>query len=202
MNTLYIAACLLCGMAVGHFLPGLNLAENADGVVSVLLYIMLFLVGLDLGAKNGLRAQVKRIGLDAIGLPAAVAIGSILGGLVAGALLPVGLWQGAAVGAGFGWYSLSSVLLGKVDAVLGAQAFLTNVLREILALVFIPVLVKVLHPWVGIAAGGATAMDTTLPVVVKSAGSEYAIHSFISGVLLSMAVPVAISTILAVVGVK
>ncbi len=202
MSTVFIGGCLLLGVAVGSFLPFPALTGNADAAISVLLYVMLFLVGLDLGLQGNLRAQIRRIGVDALGLPAAVALGSVLGGLAGGLLLRMDLWQGAAVGAGLGWYSLSSIVLGKIDAVLGAEAFLSNVLREILSLLTIPLLARFLHPWAGIAAGGATAMDTTLPVVVKASGSEYAIHSFLSGVILSMMVPFALSAILMIAGVN
>jgi uncharacterized membrane protein YbjE (DUF340 family) len=74
--------------------------------------------------------------------------------------------------------------------------------REVLTLLFIPLLSKYIHPWAGIAAGGATAMDTTLPVIVKAWGADYAIQSFTSGVILSLLAPAAISAILNFAGVK
>lgn len=202
MMTVAIALCLAAGFVCGQCFSALPLIAQADGAITVLLYLMLFFVGLELGMKTGLREGVKKLGLQSLALPLLVAAGSVAGGVLMSLAYHWEPWQGAAVGAGYGWYSLSSVMLAGIDSTLAVVAFLANILREILALLFIPLLSKYIHPWAGIAAGGATAMDTTLPVVVKSSGSEYAIHSFISGVILSMMVPVTISAILTLAGVK
>ena len=46
------------------------------------------------------------------------------------------------MGAGLGWYSLSGALLTRLHSPeLGALAFLSNVLREILAILLMPLLV-------------------------------------------------------------
>lgn len=200
--TVTIAICLIAGFVVGFFLPALQIPLVIDNGISILLCAMLFFVGLELGMKRGLRQSVKDLGLGFFALPALAASGSVLGGLISGQLLQLKIWQGAAVGAGFGWYSLSSVMLTRYDASLSAIAFLSNVIREILAIVFIPVAVRFIHPWAGIAAGGATSMDTTLPVIVKASGSDYAIQSFIHGVILSVMAPAAITIILSLAGVN
>jgi uncharacterized membrane protein YbjE (DUF340 family) len=202
LTTAAIALCLVAGFVFGQSFGAMQAVAQADGAISILLYIMLFFVGMELGMKGGLRKGIRALGFESLVLPALVAAGSIGGGLLAGLFIKMKLWQGAAVGAGFGWYSLSSVMLARFDPALGAVAFLSNILRELLALLFIPLISRYIHPWAGIAAGGATAMDTTLPVVVKASGSDYAIHSFISGVILSIMVPVTISAILAITGVK
>lgn len=201
MSTLWIALSLLCGAVAGHFLGGLPLAGRCGDGVTWLLYAMLFFVGLDLGTHGGIRKQIKAIGFDVLMLPALVILGSLLGAWAAGLALGMVGWQGAAVGAGFGWYSLSGVLLGRYDAALGAVAFLANIIREVISLLLIPVFVKVIHPWAGIAAAGATAMDTTLPVIVKASGTNYAIQSFLSGVILSTMVPILISILFTIAGV-
>lgn len=202
MTTVMIALCFVGGFVFGQVFNNLTVLAQADGVIAILLYVMLFFVGMELGMKRGLRSGIRTLGLDALVLPVLVAIGSVVGGLICGLLLNLKPWQGAAVGAGFGWYSLSSVMLAGHDTALAAVAFLSNIIREVSALLFIPLLSRYIHPWAGIAAGGATAMDTTLPVVVRASGSDYAIHSFISGVILSMMAPVTISAILAIAGVK
>ena len=48
-----------------------------------------------------------------------------------------------------------------------------------------------------VALPGAAAMDTVLPVVVGATHERITIYSFTSGVLLSLAVPVAVSGIIA-----
>jgi uncharacterized membrane protein YbjE (DUF340 family) len=99
------------------------------------------------------------------------------------------LRDAASVASGFGWYTLSSVLLAREDPALGALAFLTNVFREVIALVTIPIIARTLGHLEAIAPAGATAMDTTLPVIDRSTSAQAAVVAFITGVLLSMAVP-------------
>ena len=82
------------------------------------------------------------------------------------------------------------------DAQLGVVAFLSNILREIIAIVLVPLLSKTLGPWPAISTAGATAMDTVLPVIAHSAGSESAAVAFISGVLLSLSVPLVVPVLL------
>jgi uncharacterized membrane protein YbjE (DUF340 family) len=53
-----------------------------------------------------------------------------------------------------------------------------------------PLLVKLFGRWGAVAVAGATAMDTSLPFIVKNAGREMAIAAFVSGVLLTVAMPV------------
>jgi uncharacterized membrane protein YbjE (DUF340 family) len=201
VSTLSIALCLVAGAVAGHLLSGSPWLSHCDAGISALLYAMLFFVGLDLGSKGGIRRKLREIGADVLVLPALVIVGSLAGAWAAGRALGMAGWQSAAVGAGFGWYSLSGVLLGGHDAALGAVAFLSNIIREVLALLLIPIFVKIIHPWAGIAAAGATAMDTTLPVVVKASGTNYAIQSFLSGVILSTMVPIVISILFAIAGV-
>ena len=99
--------------------------------------------------------------------------------------------EAAAVGAGFGWYSLSGALLAQIyNAPTGALAFLSNVLRELMAVVAMPILATRLPPAAAMAPGGATTMDTTLPIIARSMGSEAALLAFASGAALTILVPV------------
>ncbi|MPN28524.1 Lysine exporter LysO [bioreactor metagenome] len=76
---------------------------------------------------------------------------------------------------------------------LGAIAFLTNVFREIFAVILIPILAKRLNTYSAIAPAGATSMDTTLPLVSKATNPEVAVISFINGVIMSSLVPVLVT---------
>jgi uncharacterized membrane protein YbjE (DUF340 family) len=99
--------------------------------------------------------------------------------------------KGLALSAGFGWYSLSGVLISDMgDAMLGSAAFLANMIREALALVLIPVLAVTRRPYTAIGVGGATAMDVTLPLIEQCIGPDAVPVSFTSGAVLSMLVPV------------
>ncbi|MFZ5648571.1 MAG: lysine exporter LysO family protein [Bacillota bacterium] len=101
------------------------------------------------------------------------------------------LKEASAVGAGFGWYSLSGVILSQIYSVeAGALAFLTNVMREIIAFVLIPVLAARIGSLAAVAPGGATTMDTTLPLIARSTDADTTVIAFVNGATLSAMVPV------------
>ncbi|MCK4921608.1 MAG: lysine exporter LysO family protein, partial [Bacteroidales bacterium] len=64
-----------------------------------------------------------------------------------------------------------------------------NVTREILTLILAPILVKYFGKIAPITSGGATSMDTTLPIIVKVSGKEYLIMSLLNGIILTISVP-------------
>ena len=70
-------------------------------------------------------------------------------------------------------------------------------MREIFAILAIPLVSKYIGYVECVALPGAAAMDTVLPVVVGATHERITIYSFTSGVLLSLAVPVAVSGIIA-----
>ena len=73
---------------------------------------------------------------------------------------------------------------------------MSNIFREIITLLFAPLLAKYFGELAPIAAGGATAMDTTLPIITKFSGKEYGIISLFSGIVLSLLVPFLVTFIL------
>jgi len=126
-----------------------------------------------------------------------VAAGSLIGAVALGLLGGVVPGEAALVGAGFGWYSLSAVLIAQgYDLTLGTLALLTNVFREFLAILLIPAVARRLGKAAAVAPGGATAMDVTLPIIAAHTDSQTAILAFYSGTVLSALVPVVIPFIL------
>jgi uncharacterized membrane protein YbjE (DUF340 family) len=104
--------------------------------------------------------------------------------------------EAGAVGAGFGWYTLSAIIIAPYQAELSVLAFLTNIMREIIAILTIPVIAKRLGYITAIAPSGATAMDTTLPIISKHTSGETAVLAFATGLTLSLMVPVLVPFIL------
>ncbi len=190
--TALIAGTVLAGLAVGAFklLPS-GVVDWLAPVTSAALGVLLFGIGIEIGYNRRAWSELRRLGLGVLGLPLAVAVGSIAGALGAGWGLGLPLNEASAIGAGFGWYSLSGVLLTQLaGASVGALAFLTNVLRELLAVLTMPFLARYLGRAAAVAAGGATSMDSTLLVVVRAAGDEAALLAFTSGAVLTALVPV------------
>ncbi|MEI7503586.1 MAG: lysine exporter LysO family protein, partial [Paludibacter sp.] len=95
-----------------------------------------------------------------------------------------------AVGSGFGYYSLSSILITQYKGIeLGTIALLSNIMREVITLLFAPWIVKYFGKLSPISAGGATTMDTTFPIIVRNSGKDYAIVSIYHGFILDFTVP-------------
>jgi len=190
--TALIAGAVLAGLAVGalKLLP-VEFVDWLAPVTSAALGVLLFGIGIGIGYNRRAWSELRRLGLGVLGLPLAVAVGSIAGALGAGWGMGLPLNEASAIGAGFGWYSLSGVLLTQLaGASVGALAFLTNVLRELLAVLTMPFLARYLGRAAAVAAGGATSMDSTLLVVVRAAGDEAALLAFTSGAVLTALVPV------------
>ncbi len=165
--------------------------SSVDTLITVMLCLLLFVIGLDMSQNKSVIREIRRIGWKVLLLPAFIAVGSILGALAAGVVSGMDPGYAMAIGAGFGWYSLSSVILtGIVGAQIGTMALLSNIFREMLSIVIMPLVVRYCGRIAAVAPGGATTMDTTLPVVVKYAGSEMSLISFVSGLTLSLLVVV------------
>jgi uncharacterized membrane protein YbjE (DUF340 family) len=182
---------VIIGVLSGIFLLPPSFFLYLDSITSIALAVLLFGVGIDIGNNKEIFSQLKVVGLYIILIPFLVAIGSILGSVLFGLLIGMARNEAAAVGAGFGWYSLSGILLSMIHSVeLGSIAFLANVFRELLTILILPFLVKHLGVLSCIAPGGATTMDVTLPVIRKVAGEKVLIPAFINGVILSILVPI------------
>lgn len=95
-----------------------------------------------------------------------------------------------AVGSGFGYYSLSSIFITEYKGgELGTIALLSNITREILTLLAAPLMVRWFGRLAPISAGGATTMDTTLPIITRCSGREFAVVSVFHGFVVDLSVP-------------
>lgn len=152
-------------------------------------------MGLSFGIDKEAVSKLKRIGLKVLIIPVVIALGSILGGLVGGLIFRLDLAPSMAVTAGYGWYTLAGPLMGQIfGAQWGALGFAANFLRELLTIVTIPLMVR-LNKYAPVASGGATSMDTTLPIIVRYCGSDLLITAFSSGFVLSIIAPFAVMAI-------
>lgn len=191
---LVIFACVTLGFILGLIVLPSYITVHLDTVTTAALSILLVTVGIGLGRNRSLLSAIRSEGLSILALPIISGLGSLTATAVISPFLGLPLNQGLAIGSGFGWYSLSGVLISNLGfPELGGLAFLTNVFRELLAIVMIPYFAKRLGPLCAIAPGGATTMDTTLPLITKSAGETCAIAAIIHGMALSSAVPFLVS---------
>ena len=198
--TLLIVAAVAAGMLAGRLLLPDSLTAHCGAVINGGLYLLLFLVGLDMGRQGNMLQEVRAAGLRALLVPLAVMGGTFAATALAGLFLPLGSKDCVAAAAGFGWYSLAPTLLAPYSLTVSATAFLSNIMHELLSIVAVPVVARKLGYIEAVALPGATAMDTVLPVVVSATCDRMAIYSFASGVILSLSVPVLIPAITALPG--
>ncbi|KPU28054.1 membrane protein [Caloranaerobacter sp. TR13] len=185
-----IIVVIALGVALGRFGLPSSFFSYTGWVIDLGLCLLLFLVGIEIGFNKESLTRVKKIGFKLILIPIMIILGSILGSILGGIVIGMEYNEAGAVGAGLGWYSLSSVLLSSYSTELAALAFMSNVIREIIAFISIPLIVKYIGDLESIAPAGATAMDTSLPIITKATNASISIIAFVTGVILSSAVPV------------
>lgn len=194
--TLMILLSVVFGALMGMFILPQGILAYTDLIIDIGLMLLLFFVGIDIGLNRSVFGRIKAIGLRILYIPTAIILGSIAGSAVAGMLLGMPFNEAGAVGAGLGWYTLSSILVANYSSQLSAMAFIANVTRELMAFMIIPIIAKKLGFLEAIAPAGATAMDTGLPIVSRSTDPETAIIAFVSGVICTASVPVLVPLIL------
>lgn len=170
--------------------------ENLNSLIDLGLCMLLFFVGMDIGKNKEIFNDLKKMGFKICLLPLSIVVGTLAGGVIASFFTDLSLIESSAVSAGLGWYSLSAIELSKHSAELGSIAFLSNVFREVLAIVLIPFIGRHIGHHETIAAAGATSMDTLLPIITKSTNSSIAVISFFTGVVLSSLVPILVPLIM------
>ncbi len=155
------------------------------------LCALMFFVGLSVGGDTEVLKNIRKVNPRLMLLPLVTIAGTLGGVAAAGLLLPGrGLADCLAVGSGFGYYSLSSIFITEYrGAELGTVALLANIARELITLLCAPLLARFFGPLAPISSGGATTMDTTLPVITRVSGTGYVILSVFHGFVVDFSVP-------------
>lgn len=188
--TFMVLLSILLGIAFGYWILPVEWTGHLDTWTSAALCLMLIGIGIELGSQKEAWSRLRSLGWRIMLVPLLVAAGTLAGASLAGVFLGLPLQEASAIGAGFGWYSLSGVLLSKIYSVeAGALAFLTNIMREVISLVLIPILAAKIGSLAAVAPGGATTMDTTLPLIAKSTDADTAVIALVNGTTLSAMVP-------------
>ncbi|MFC5077833.1 hypothetical protein VTH8203_04552 [Vibrio thalassae] len=175
------------GLVVGLLLPiGLGWVETASEWI---LLILLFFIGIQL-RNSGLTLRQILVNKQGMAIALIIISSSLIGGAIAAAILDISVYKGLAMASGFGWYSLAGILMGDAfGPVYGGASFMIELLRELVALVIIPLLITK-KPCTAIGYAGATAMDFTLPVIQSTGGVRCVPVAIVSGFILSLLVPV------------
>ena len=186
-----VSCVVIVGILLGYFTKS-YINFDISLLIQFGLYLLLFFIGIDIGKNDNILNDLKKINKKVLFLPFITIISSLAGGAVASILLSLSMGESVAVSAGMGWYSFSAIELSKVSVELGGIAFLSNIFRELLAIFLIPIVAKKIGSFESVSIGGATAMDSVLPIINKSNPAEISIISFYSGLVISIVVPILI----------
>lgn len=166
----------------------------------VLLTLLVFSAGTGIGAGDDLRGLVHGFDMRLLLLPVCTVVGSLLFSAIGAALFTGrSLNDCLAVGSGFGYYSLSSMLIADLKGVtagpaaateLATVALLANIVREMVAVVFLPVFARIGGRMATISVAGISSMDVCLPMIVRCAGDRQVVpQALFHGIALEISVP-------------
>lgn len=177
----------LCG--VFHLIP-VDVVMDSE-ISFYALCALMFSVGLSVGNDPQTLKNFRSLNPRLAFLPVMTILGTLAGSAAVSLILTHrSVTDCLAVGSGFGYYSLSSIFITEYKgAELGTIALLANISREILTLLAAPLLVRWFGNLAPISAGGATTMDTTLPIITRTAGQQFVVVSIFHGFVVDFSVP-------------
>mgnify|MGYP000842788481 FL=1 len=193
----FLIGCLL---GIADMLPLDKLQGN---LTLYILYALMLQVGISIGCSKNLKSIVSQLRPKFLLIPLATILGTLLFSALASLLLSRwSVFDCMAVGSGFAYYSLSSILITQFkEASLGLQlatelgtiALLSNIFREMMALLGTPLLCKYFGKLAPISAAGANSMDVVLPMITRYSGSDMLPVAILHGLLIDMSVPFFVS---------
>lgn len=182
----FFALGVLCGMyrLIPYDFTQGNLSFYA-------LCALMFSVGISVGNDPQTLRNFRSLNPRLVFLPVMTILGTLAGCAVVSLFFSHrSVADCMAVGSGFGYYSLSSIFITEYKGPeLGTIALLSNITREIITLLFAPLLVRWFGNLAPISAGGATTMDTTLPIITRYSGQSFVVVSIFHGFVVDFSVP-------------
>ncbi|MEM2020913.1 MAG: lysine exporter LysO family protein [Zestosphaera sp.] len=182
---------VLTGTALGVRAP--------DELLWFTLLGLIFVTGFSISLDFSKVLSTVRSNIWNLIIPFTTVAGSLTGGLVAHFLTGFSLRYSLAISAGMGWYSFTGTYLGGIDLYAGFLGYVANVLREVYTYLTYPILARRWR-YSSVSIGGATTMDTTLPLITSAGGTEVGVMAFIHGALLTFLIPILIPLIVSLPG--
>ncbi len=186
------------GMLSGYFLVPKVFSANlvvfnnlASALVNLGLFLLLFIIGYNMGREGTVLANVRKVGPRILIFPFFVIAGAAFAAVICCFMLEITMQEALAISAGFGWYSLApNIILEAGLAKCGAISFMHCIMREYFSLLLVPIVAKKVGYMEAIGLCGATAMGVCLPIVERSTRSDVAVYSFICGLVHTASVPI------------
>lgn len=198
--SIIIFVCFILGCLNGVYS---NIDIDIHGVTIIILYSLMLLIGISLGSNRELAEIKSQLSFKMLIVPFSTVIGTFIFSALAGLILSRwSVFDCMAVGSGFAYYSLSSVLITQLKepslgvqlaTELGTIALLANIFREMTALLGAPFIYRIFGKYAPISAAGVTSTDILLPSIVRYSGKEVIPIAVLHGLLINISVPFFVS---------
>lgn len=199
LHTLELPSILIAGVGLGYL--GIVPSWADVGLLShIALGLLVFQVGLGLGARPDFRTIASSVNIRTLLLPVSTILGTVIFTFLASYLISYSAKDTLAIGCGFGYYSLSSMLIVSLkSASAGVEAatematlsLLVNMIREVAALVLCRGIAARGKTSSAISLAGINSMDVCLPMICQKPSQENVMLSaIIHGIFLEFSVPV------------
>lgn len=199
-DSLIVVAVFCIGCLLGVFAQE---PIDAHHLSMYVLYALMFQVGIGIGSNKNLKELLCSLCPKMLLVPLATISGTLLFSAFASLLFSKwSMFDCMAVGSGFAYYSLSSILITQFKAStlglqlateLGTIALMTNIFREMIALLGAPVIRKHFGALAPISAAGVNSMDVLLPSITRCSGKDMIPVAIFHGLLIDLSVPVFVS---------
>lgn len=195
-NSITVIAIFIVGCVAGACY---DIEFDIHNLSLCILYALMLQVGIGIGCNKSLRESLRHVSPKILLVPLATITGTLLFSAVASLLLSQwSVFDCMAVGSGFAYYSLSSILITQfkepsiglqLATELGTIALLSNIIREMMALVGAPLIRRYFGKLAPISAAGVNSMDVLLPSITRCSGKEVMPIAICHGILVDLSVP-------------
>ena len=203
-GNLLLLLSLLCGIGLGAADATLGECIRHYALPTCLLALLVLQVGIGLGSNGDLGALLRSFRWQMLLLPVFTIVGTL--SFTALAALLFRDWSVGdilAMGSGFGYYSLSSVMIAdlksatagaEVATQLAAVALRANMVREVVALFGSSFFNGKGGRFAPISVAGINSMDVCLPTILRTTGDKGLLPlAVIHGIVLEISVPLLIT---------
>ena len=208
LTTIFILLVVGGGMTIGAVVIAGRFAEHLPAfdrvsyyALIILLCILLFFVGFDIGSKGSIFDILRKAGFRIIAFPIAAIIGTMVAGTIACLILGFTFRESMAISCGFGWYSYAPIVIagaGQQYIVASAVSFMHNVMREVSGIIFIPLIARKIGYIESTVVPGSAAMDVCMPIVEHACRPDTAIYSFTTGCIMCIATSIGVPLIMSI----
>ncbi len=202
-DNLSLLFALIVGIGVGAFDIAPEWLLNPS-LPMIVLSALIIQVGIGVGSMDNLGKMLRSVNLKMFLLPACTIVGTLVFTALAFFLFNTHeLSDIMAIGSGFGYYSLSSVLIAQLKTItvgatqatqLATIALLTNVARELLSLFGCRFFTLKGGSLAAISTAGISSMDVCLPSILNASGDKRIIPvAIFHGLILEVSIPMLIA---------